>query len=167
MSRSTTIAAATLCVLSVVWVLADASIAPPVSRIEVVLAGAYKDQVASIKQEFFQAGLANVHVQFARQGQPPQNIGLGAQVPAERAREAIRLALKYNHDVAILLPERLFPPRFITIASSNFDDTVEYPIDKVSLTKLQDPTLTTDQFHELYRSLTPADRPPVRKGRAY
>ncbi len=167
MSRSTTIGAVTLFVLSVVWVLADASIAPPVSRIEVVLAGAYKDQVASIKQEFFQAGLVNVHVQFARQGQPPQNIGLGAQVPAERAREAIRLALKYNHDVAILLPERLFPPRFITIASSNFDDTVEYPIDKVSLTRLQDPTLTTEQFHDLYRSLTSADRPPVRKGRAY
>lgn len=159
--------ASLLLLLGLAQVLAEASGSPPVSRIEVVLAQQYKDQAARIKQDFLQAGLTNVHVQFARQGRPPLNIGLGAQVPAESAREAIRLALKYNDDVAVLLPERLFPPRFITIASSNFDDTVEYPIDRVSLTRLQDPTLTTEQFHELYRSLTPVDRPPVRKGRAF
>lgn len=166
MPRRMTIVVAALFLLGVVQVLADASGSPPVSRIEVVLADRYRDQAASVKQDFHQAGLANVHVQFARRGQPPLNIGLGAQVPAEHAREAIRLALKYNDDVAILLPERLFPPRFITIASSNFDDTVEYPIDKVSLTRLQDPTLTTEQFHDLYRSLTPAGQAPVKKGRA-
>jgi MoxR-like ATPase len=64
------------------------------------------------------------------------------------------LALKYNLGVGILLPERLFPPKFITIASSNYDDTVEYPIDQATLSRLQDPALTTDAFHRLYRELT-------------
>ncbi len=144
-------------------VAAEVVSAPPVSRVEVVLASQYKNQVADLKEEFVQAGMANVHFQFFRQGKPPQNIGLGRDVPADKAREAIRLALKYNLGVGILLPERLFPPRFITIASSNYDDTVEYPIDQAALTKLQNEHLTTEEFHRLYQELTSLPLPP--KGR--
>lgn len=137
-----------------VWVFAEGQPMSAVSRVEVVLANQYKNQVAELTEEFAQAGMKNVHFQFAKWGQPPQNIGLGREVPADKAREVIRLALKYNLGVEILLPERLFPPRFVTIASSNFDDTVEYPIDRNSLAKLQDPSLTTEEFHRIYHQLT-------------
>jgi hypothetical protein len=135
-------------------VAAEVISAPPVSRVEVVLASQYKNQVAILTEEFAQAGMPNAHFQFFKQGQPPQNIGLGREVPADKAREAIRLALKYNLGVGILLPERLFPPRFVTIASSNYDDTVEYPIDQAALAKLQNENLTTEEFHRLYQGLT-------------
>lgn len=144
-------------------VAAEVVSTPTVSRVEVVLASQYKNQVATLTEEFTQAGMANVHFQFFRQGQPPQNIGLGRDVPADKAREAIRLALKYNLGVGILLPERLFPPRFVTIASSNYDDTVEYPIDQATLARLQDQTLTTEEFHRLYHGLTSSPLAP--KGR--
>ena len=144
-------------------VAAEVASVPAVSRVEVVLASQYKDQVAALTDEFAQAGMTNVHFQFARRGQPPQNIGLGREVPADKAREDIRLALKYNVGVGILLPERLFPPRFVTIASSNFDDTVEYPIDQAALARLRDETLTTEEFHRLYRDLTSVPLEP--KGR--
>lgn len=134
---------------------------PPVSRIEVVLASQYKSQMAALTEEFVQAGMPNVHFQFARQGQPPQNIGMGRAVPADKAREVIKLALKYNLGVGILLPERLFPPRFVTIASSNYDDTVEYPISKEDLARLLDPSLTTEQFHDVYRQLTSVPLKPA------
>lgn len=144
-------------------VAAEVVSAPTVSRVEVVLANHYKNQVATLTEEFSQAGMPNVHFQFFRQGQPPQNIGLGREVPADKAREVIRLALKYNLGVGILLPERLFPPRLVTIASSNFDDTVEYPIDQATLARLQNENLTTEEFHRLYRDLTSV--PIERKGR--
>ncbi|MDZ4854985.1 MAG: hypothetical protein SGJ26_09065 [Nitrospirota bacterium] len=150
-------------VLGAHTVAAEVVSAPPVSRIEVVLASQYKNQVPLLTEEFVQAGMPNVHFQFFRQGQPPQNIGLGRDVPADKAREAIRLALKYNLGVGILLPERLFPPRFVTIASSNYDDTVEYPIDQAALAELQNDTLTTEEFHRLYKGLTSVPLPP--KGR--
>ena len=134
-----------------------------VSRVEVVLANQYRNQVAALKEEFAQAGMTNVHFQFAKRGQPPQNIGLGRDVPADKAREVIRLALKYNLGIGILLPERLFPPRFVTIASSNYDDTVEYPINHEALSKLQAPDLTTEEFHRVYRELTSVPLEP--KGR--
>lgn len=133
-----------------------------VSRVEVVLANQFKSQVAVVSEEFAQAGLTNVHFQFARLGQPPQNIGLGRDVPADKAREAIRLALKYNLGVGILLPERLFPPRFVAIASSNYDDTVESKIDQAALAQLQNPALTTEEFHALYRTLTTMKESPGR-----
>lgn len=142
---------------------AEGVLAPTVSRVEVVLASQYKNQVATLTEEFSQAGMTNVHFQFVRQGQPPQNIGFGREVPADKAREAIRLALKYNLGVGILLPERLFPPRFVTIASSNYDDTVEYPIDQTALAQLQNENLTTEEFHRLYRDLTSSRMEP--KGR--
>jgi len=151
------------CVMGAHAVAAEVASAPAVSRVEVVLASQYKDHVASLKEEFVQAGMSNVHFQFFRQGQPPQNIGFGREVPADKAREAIRLALKYNLGVGILLPERLFPPRFVTIASSNYDDTVEYPIDQATLAQLQNETLTTEEFHRLYHGLTSI--PLVPKGR--
>lgn len=144
-------------------VAAEVQSTPPVSRIEVVLASQYKDQLAAVTEEFVQAGMPNVHFRFFRQGQPPQNIGLGRDVPADKAREVIRLALKYNLGIGILLPERLFPPRFVTIASSNYDDTVEYPIDQTALAQLQNENLTTEEFHRLYKGLTSIPLPP--KGR--
>lgn len=144
-------------------VFAEGAPAPAVSRVEVVLTNHYKSQVATLSGEFAQAGLTNVHFQFAKLGQPPQNIGLGRDVPADKAREAIRLALKYNLGVGILLPDRLFPPRFVTIASSNYDDTVEFPIDQAALARLQNPNLTTEEFHRLYRDLTSSRVDP--KGR--
>ncbi len=123
-------------------------------RIEIVLANQYRSEEAAIKAEFAGAGFPNVHIQFIRMGRPPQNLGLGREAPAELARAAIRLALKYNQGIKVLLPEHLFPPRFVTIASSNFDDTVEFPIAADALRQLQEPSLTTEQFHTLYRRLT-------------
>lgn len=123
-------------------------------RIEVVLANSYRAEEAAIKAEFDRYGMTNVHIQYFRLGQPPPNIGIGREVPVEAAHAALQLAVKYNHSVKILLPVYLFPPHFITIASSNYDDTVEFPIDEEDLKHLQDPSLTTDSFHELYRRLT-------------
>lgn len=154
-------AAAALLFFSVAESGAESPATQSISRVEVVVAAQYKDRLDSLKQEFLDAGLVNVHVQVARKGNPPANIGLGSQVPADKAREAIRLALKYNHAVSILLPERLFPPRFVTIASSNFDDTVEYPILNEDLARLRDTSLTTEQFHELYRQLTSVQLKPA------
>ena len=75
-------------------VLADQVPVPPVTRIEVVLAKEYQQNPAPVKEDFVQAGMTNVHLQFVRMGQPPPNIGMGRDVPADKAREAIRLALK-------------------------------------------------------------------------
>lgn len=136
-------------------------------RVEVVLANEYRKNLEEIKKEFAEAGLTNVHVQFMKAGKPPTNLGLGPSVTAERARAAIRMAKKYNRDVTILLPERLFPDHYVAIASSSFDDTVEYPVTAEQLKELENPALTAEQFHELYRRLTPTDQAPVKKGRMF
>jgi hypothetical protein len=80
--------------------------------------------------------------QFMKVGKQPTNIiGLGPSVTAERTRAAIRMAKKYNGDITLLLPERLFPDHYVAIASSSFDDTVEYPISAEQLRELENPAL--------------------------
>lgn len=159
-----------LCLLSFSHIPAFAGsepVSPSPGRVEVTLANELRQDAEAIKKEFAEAGLSNVHIQFARLGQPPPNIGIGPSVSAERARAVIRLALKYNRGVKILLPSHLFPPHFMTVASSNYDDTMDFAINEEALRRLQDPSLTTDQFHELYRSLTPAGMAPAKKGRSF
>jgi len=158
------IAIAGLCVAPS-WAASPDTAAP--GRVEAVLAIEHRQDLEAIKREWAEAGLLNLHVQFMKAGHPPTNIGLGPSVTAERARAAIRLAKKYNRDVTILLPERLFPDHYVTIASSSFDDTVEYPVSEEQLKELENPALNTEQFHDLYRRLTPADQPPVKKGRVF
>jgi len=156
--------------LGVLWAGQAMAVEPgpvPLGRVEVVLAGEHRKQVHEITQDFADAGLTNLHVQFIKAGRAPTNIGLGPKVTVERAQAAIRMARKYNGGITILLPERLFPDHYVTIASSSFDDTVEYPVDEEALKTLENPSLTTEQFHELYRRLTPADQPPVKKGRVF
>jgi hypothetical protein len=77
------------------------------------------------------------------------------------------MAKHYNRGITILLPDRLFPAQYVTIASSSFDDTVEYPIGEKTLKELENPLLTTEQFHALYRRLMPADQLPVKKARVF
>ena len=48
-------------------VAAEVVSAPMVSRVEVVLASQYKNQMAALTDEFAQAGMTNVHFQFFRQ----------------------------------------------------------------------------------------------------
>ena len=159
-----------LCLLSFSHIPAFAGsepASPSPGRVEVTLANELRQDAEAIKKEFAEAGLSNVHIQFVRLGQPPPNIGIGPGVSAERARAAIRLAKKYNRGVKVLLPEHLFSATFITIASSNFDDTVDYPIDEEALRQLEDPSLTSEQLHELYRRLTPAGKAPAKKGRSF
>jgi hypothetical protein len=141
--------------------------ATPAGRVEAVLAHEHRPHLNEIKQDFADSGLTNVHVQFIKAGRAPANIGLGPRVTVERAQAAIRMARKYNGAITILLPERLFPDHYVTIASSGFDDTVEYPVGEEALKELENPALTTEQFHEVYRRLTPADRPPLKKGRVF
>lgn len=141
--------------------------ATPAGRVEVVLANEHRPHLNEIQQDFAAAGLTNVHVQFMKAGRPPANIGLGPKVAVERAQAAIRMARVYNGGIAILLPERLFPDHYVTIASSSFDDTVEYSVGEEALKELENSALTTEQFHEVYRRLTPADRPPLKKGRVF
>ena len=157
---------------ALVAVLCAVGVAPaaedmPVGRVEVVLANEHRARLGEIKQEFVAAGLANVHIQIMKAGKPPVNLGLGPKVTVDRAQAAIRLARKYNGGVTILLPERLFADHYVAIASSGFDDTVEYPVSEEQLKQLEAPSLTTEQFHELYRRFTPADHPPMKKGRVF
>lgn len=126
--------------------------------VELFLAKERKGDLNAIKKELEAAGINRIRPQFFRLGNPPENIAIGKDIPADIARLAIRLAVTYNRDIKFLLPEYRFFPDHIVIGSSAFDEKSQIPIRPEDLKRLSDPALTTPQFHELYRQLTGEDK---------
>lgn len=126
--------------------------------VELFLAKERKGDLDAIKKEFEALGITRIRPQFFRLGNPPENIAIGKDVPADVARLVIRLAITYNRDIKFLLPQYRFFPDQIVIGSSAFDEKSQIPIRPEDLQKLSDPALATPQFHELYRHLTGEDK---------
>lgn len=127
-------------------------------RVEIFLSPERKGEIDAVKKEFEALSIINVHPQVFRKGHPPQNIGFGKEISAHVARQAIRLALKYNDGIQFFLPEKRLAAHYIGIGVSIFDEAFQVPATPEDLKRLSDPSLTDDQFHEIYRELT--DKPP-------
>ncbi|MFZ5874893.1 MAG: hypothetical protein ACOYXU_00660 [Nitrospirota bacterium] len=126
--------------------------------VELFLAPEQREAVPAIKKAFETLSVTRVRPQVFRLGNPPKNIAIGKDIPADVARLALRLAVDYNRGVEFLLPEYRYFPKHIVIGSSAFDEASQIPIKPEDLERLRDPSLSTDQFHVLYRSLTGEDR---------
>jgi len=128
--------------------------------VELFLSKEVKKDLDEIKKEFTNVSIKRIRTQFYASGHAPKNIAIGKSVSAPVARLTIRLANTYNQGIQFLLPERLFFPHYITIGSSAFDEASQVPILQEDIERLSDPSLNTEQFHTLYRSLTGEDKRP-------
>lgn len=126
--------------------------------VEIFLAPERKNDVDAVKKEFEALSITKVRPQVFRKGHPPQNIGFGKEIPAEVARQAMQLALKYNDGIQFLLPEKRLAAHYIGIGVSIFDEAFQIPVSPEELKRISDPSLTDDQFHQLYQEMT--DKPP-------
>ena len=126
--------------------------------VEIYLSPEQKGEIEAVKKAFEALSITKVRPQLFRKGHPPQNIGFGKEIPAEVAREAIRLAMTYNGGIQYFLPEKRLAPNYIGIGVSIFDEAFQVPAGADDLKRLSDPSLTTAQFHLLYDRLT--DQPP-------
>lgn len=122
--------------------------------VEMFLAREQKEKLDHIKKEFEAFSVSRVRVQFFRLGNPPKNIAIGKEIPASVARFSIQTALTYNRGIKYLLPQFRFFPKHIAIGTSAFDESSQIPIRQEDLKRLSDPTLSTKEFHQLYRKLS-------------
>jgi hypothetical protein len=130
----------------------------PQILVEIFLSADRKGDLDEIKKAFEAVSITRVRAQFFRAGNPPENIAIGKSVPASVARLAIRLAIIYNRGIKYLLPEYRYFPDHIAIGTSAFDEASQIPVRPQDLERLSDQTLTTEQFHKLYRHLTGEDK---------
>ncbi len=122
--------------------------------VEIFLSSDHKEDLDAIKKEFETHSIRRVKAQFFLKGNPPPNIAIGSQIPAETARLAIALAIKYNRGITHLLPQFRFFPNQIQIGTSAFDELVPVAIRPEDLERLKNPNLSDSQFRKLYRDLT-------------
>jgi hypothetical protein len=124
------------------------------TTVEIVLARKWRDNLEEVKQSFTAADDAlKVRIKFFPFLDPPLNLGIGKCVSAERARLAIREAIAYNGGVDRLIMQDIMPHHWIKIGSTDTSELTWIPVGPEELARLTNPTLSTDQFHDLYRQL--------------
>ncbi len=129
--------------------------------IELFLAPDQKKNIENIKSKLKAISITRINTQFFRLGHPPQNIAIGRNVPASTARLAIQLATLYNGGIKYLLAEYRFPPDYIAIGTSAFDEASQIPVLPEDIERLANPELSTPEFHALYRKLTKEEKGPT------
>jgi hypothetical protein len=129
--------------------------------IELFLAPDQKQNIENIKSKLNSISIRRINIQFFRLGHPPQNIAIGSNVPASVARLAIQLAALHNRGIKYLLAEYRFPPDYIAIGTSAFDEASQIPVLPEDIDRLANPELSTSEFHALYRKLTKEEKGPT------
>lgn len=122
--------------------------------VEIFLSPDHKNDLDAIKKAFETHSIRRVKAQFFTKGNPPTNIAIGSEIPADIARFAIDLSIKYNRGITHLLPQFRFFPNQIAIGTSAFDELVPVAIRPEDLEQLKDPTLSDTQFRKRYRDFT-------------
>ncbi len=140
----------------------DATNDPGKILVEISLSLDHKRDLDAIKREFASVGITKVRHKIFQAGHPPTNIAIGRNISAEIARLAIRIANTYNGGITKLLPEERLAPDYLAIGTSIFDESFQYPVSPTDVERLNAPSLTTGQFHELYRTLADIDQRPYR-----
>lgn len=121
--------------------------------VEISLSKDRKGDLDAIKQAFAKVGVTKVRAIVYQAGNPPTNLAIGRNVSAPIARLAMTLAQTYNRGITLLLPEERLASHYIGFGSSIFDESFQYPVAPEDVTRLADPSLSTDEFHALYRQL--------------
>jgi len=130
------------------------------TTIELVVSKKWKAQSEEIKQELV-AGSDRVKVRLRIYPlmDPPTNIGIGKCVKGEEARRAIREALKIYGKLDRVIRQDILPHHWVKIGSTDIAELAWIPIAPEDLTRLTDPTLSTEQFQDLYREFsTPKEK---------
>lgn len=112
-----------------------------------------KGDLDAIKKAFAEVGVVKVRAIIYQAGNPPTNLAIGPNVSAPIARLAMTLAEQYNRGITLLLPEERLAKHYIGFGSSIFDELFQYPVTPEDVKRLADPSLSTDEFHKLYRQL--------------
>lgn len=124
------------------------------TTVEILLAKKWKEQTEEVKQSFTSSdNTLKVRIKFFPFLDPPMNIGIGKCVSAERARLAIQEAIRRNGGVDRLIMQDIMPHHWVKIGTTDTSELTWIPVEPEELARLTDPSLTTEQFHDLYRDL--------------
>lgn len=127
---------------------------------EIWLAAQYQAEAQPVKEIMKTANVDRVTVQFFKVGIPAGILAVGKNTPADGARKAIEIAMKYNRKkIEFLIPEVLLPENYLAVGTSAYDESALIPVRPEDVALLTDPSLTTEQFHAVYLKLTRGDQP--------
>lgn len=115
----------------------------------------YRKKKREIKKELQDSGGdLKVRLVFFPFLDPPLNLGLGKCVSAEDGRFAIDQAIQFNGGVESVIMQEFMPHHWMKIGATDLAELTFIPITPEDLTRLSDPSLSTEAFQKVYRKLS-------------
>ncbi len=123
-------------------------------KIEAWMAKKKLPQFREIRREYGRMGHTYVSIFTYPGNNPSRVVAIGRCVPAYIARHVLETTLQYYGNINSLVHQGFVAPHWMGLATSLFSENSQRRVTRAQLDRLLDPSLSTDEFHDLYGKLT-------------
>ncbi len=127
-------------------------------KLEAWLSKRYRADFGYLRREFAAMGDTEVIIWEYPAENPSGAVAIGSCVPAFIGRYALQKALAYTKGVKSLVHQGFVHSHWMGIGTSLFSDWAQQPITRTQLNLLLSASLSTKEFHALYREFTTQDK---------
>ncbi len=127
-------------------------------KVEGYIAKKFKKNRKAIFKEFAEMGNTRVALRpFPMGDKTAKVIAVGRCVPAYIARHVIQTSFKYTSGVESLVTQSFISSHWLGVAVTMFDEPSQQKVSPEQVKQLLDPSLSTEEFHALYREFSIQD----------
>ena len=127
-------------------------------KLEAWLSKKYRGELPYLRKKFGAMGDTRVTLWLYPSENPSGSVAIGRCVPAFIARHALQRATTYTKGVKSLVHQSFLAPHWIGLGTSLFSELSQKPVTSKQVKTLLDDTLSTREFHALYRKYTEQDK---------
>lgn len=114
----------------------------------------YRKRKREIKKELQESSGLKVRLLLFPFLDPPLNLGIGKCVSAEDGRLAIDKAKQFNGGIDRVIMQEFMPHHWMKIGATDLAELTFISITPEDLSRLSDPSLSTEDFQKVYRELS-------------
>ncbi|MFQ5451676.1 MAG: hypothetical protein ACE5E9_13695 [Nitrospinaceae bacterium] len=126
-------------------------------KVEGWISKKFRKQKKAVSREFAEMGHTRVVLRVFPMGDTAKVVAIGRCVPAPLAQHLLRMALKYTGGVEDLVNQAFISPHWFGVGTTLFDEPSQQKVTGEQVRQLLDPSLSTEEFHALYRKLSVQD----------
>lgn len=127
-------------------------------KVEGYIAKKFKKNRKAIYKEFAEMGSTRVALRpFPMGDKTAKVIAIGRCVPAYIARHVMQTLIKYTSGVESLVHQSFISSHWFGVAVTMFDEPSQQKVSPEQVQQLLDPSLSTEEFHALYREFSIQD----------
>lgn len=126
-------------------------------KVEGYISKKFKKDRKAIYKEFAEMGHTRIALRPFPMGKTAKVVAIGRCVPAYLARHIMQKTLKYTSGIESLVTQAFISSHWFGVGVTMFDEPSQQIVSPEQVQQLLDPSLSTEEFHALYREFSIQD----------